>query len=430
MGKDSRNNIEFILFISIGILLRILLSFFTNGYFADIFIFKGWGYAISHYGFPFSYSYATNLLPYFQEIDYLPFPLYLFALIGKIYFHLLPSQFLFNNYIHGLFKILSFPFELFMWYWIYKKFGKKLLLIAIFLPVLIIDDYFLGSINLIDVSLAFVSVLLIDDYPLFSGFLMGISILSKPYGILFLPFLVYKYRDKMKFFIIGGIVSVLFILFPHIKMRTLQESLFAGYRNTQLMGSVSNGMNNIPFLFPFIAPIIYQIVYLLVYIYIFFMFIKKKTDLYESILMVIISFFFVFPYIHANHTAVRILFFLPLIKYRKYALLFVLTMIHSFVNMFYLYNPPIETPLFIFFVNAVFSVIILILLFVNKEKFTINISQEKIFTLFIIISISLSLLPFFNPIEKVSIDIKNSVDGKGEFRKVVPKAGIISMNNE
>ncbi len=423
MGRFGKENRRIVLFIILGISLRIILSLFTEGYFADIYSFRSWGYVISHYGFYNAYK-GTDL-PFYVIIDYLPLPLYIFAFIGKLFYYMTPSQFITGHLTLFIFKIISLPFETLLLFFIYKRYGKDALLVSILMTTVILDEYFIGSINMIDVSLGMIGLFLLTENPFLSAIIISFSILSKPYVLLFLPFIfieLFKRKGLLKF-VLGFLFGFGIIELPHLLNHTFIESLYAALENTSLMHGLSNGMNSINYIAGDVSPIIPMILYLAIYIYIFFLYIKEKIDLWEGVVLSLFSFFFVFPFIHANHTATRLLYFMPLLSRKRYRTIFFLIFVHSLINMTILMEPVIVLSNWIYILNAVFSVIILILFFFNIP-ISLNFNYNRLIMILLILSLFTLFLPFIDYPNKTEKEISDIMDKNIKGVHIAPLSGI------
>ncbi len=423
MGRFYKENRRIVLFIVLGISLRVVLSLFTEGYFADIYSFRSWGYVISHYGFYSAYKGMD--LPFYVIIDYLPLPLYIFAFIGKLFYYMSPSQFITGHLTLFLFKMISLPFEILLLFFVYKRYGKDALLVSIVMTTVILDEYFIGSVNMIDVSLGMIGLFLLIENPFLSGFIISFSILSKPYAILFLPFIfveLFKKNSLFKFasgFLLGfGIIEL-----PHLLHHTFIESLYAAFENTSLMHNLSNGMNSINYIAGNMSPMIFMFLYAVIYVYIFFLYIKEKIDLWESVVYSLFSFFFVFPFIHANHTATRLLYFIPLLSRERYRIVFLLIFVHSLINMTILMDPVVVLSNYIYILNSIFSVIILILFFFNIP-IPLNFDYNRLLIILLILSVFTLSLPFIDYPNKTSKEISDIMDKNIKGAHIAPLSGI------
>lgn len=213
--SDENKKILIYGLLALGLLLRISLGLYSQGFVSDINLFKSWATTA-----------ANNLTGFYSgshTSDYPPFYIYILFLTGK-----LASISAINPYFTFLIKLPSIIADVVTALFIYKL-GKKYIseelsmLISIFYifnPSVFINSTIWGQVDSFFTMLIVTAVYFITEGRIaLSSIVFTIGVLMKPQGIIYLPILFFELvrRKDIKSFFVSGIsviITVLIIILP------------------------------------------------------------------------------------------------------------------------------------------------------------------------------------------------------------------------
>ena len=213
--SDENKKILIYGLLALGLLLRISLGLYSQGFISDINLFKNWATTA-----------ANNLTVFYSgshTSDYPPFYIYVLFLTGK-----LASLSAISPYFTFLIKLPSIIADIVTAFFIYKI-GKKYIseelsmLISIFYifnPAIFINSTIWGQVDSFFTMIIVIAVYLMTEGKIaLSSVVFTIGVLMKPQGIIYLPILFFELvrRKSIKSFFVSGIsalITALIIILP------------------------------------------------------------------------------------------------------------------------------------------------------------------------------------------------------------------------
>lgn len=187
----TNNTSKFHLGLAIALILRLLLLFFPLAFWMDIAYFKDWSIALAQRGFSDFYNYSY--------CDYPPAYLYILWLIGKIYQFFDPTLSRDDLWFMAMIKLPNICADIGS-AWLVAKILKphtslhkayKLGLIYAFNPVILFVSAVWAQTDGVIIFFMLGAFYLIQkNHIIRAGMLIALSIITKPQGLFFVPFLV------------------------------------------------------------------------------------------------------------------------------------------------------------------------------------------------------------------------------------------------